>query len=44
VTVILTGASRNSARYAGTLNREGEIVQSVDVDLVNELYSAPVIH
>ena len=44
ITVILTGANRNSARYAGTLNRDGEIVQSVDADLVNELYSAPVIH
>jgi hypothetical protein len=44
VTIILTGASRNSARYAGMLNRDGEIVQSVDADLVNELDSAPVIH
>jgi len=43
-TIILTGTSRNSARYAGTLNRDGEIVQSVDADLPNELYSAPVIH
>jgi hypothetical protein len=44
MTVILTGASRDSARYAGTLNRDGEIIQAVDSGLTNELYSAPVIH
>jgi hypothetical protein len=44
VTVILNGASSNSARYAGMLNRDGEIIQSVDVGLANELDSAPVIH
>lgn len=44
ITVILTGANRNNARYAGTLNRDGQIIQSVDADLPNELYSAPVIH
>ena len=44
ITVILTGANRNSALYAGTLNRDGEIIQSMDADLANELYSAPVIH
>jgi len=43
VTVVLTGASRNSAHYAGTLNRDGEIIQSVDAGLARELYSAPVI-
>ena len=44
VALILTGASRNNARYAGTLNRNGEIIHSVDAGLSNELYSAPVIH
>jgi hypothetical protein len=44
ITVILTGANRSVARYAGTLNRDGEIMQSVDGGLANELYSAPVIH
>jgi len=44
ITVILTGVNRNSARYAGTLNRDGEIIQSVEADLANELYTAPVIH
>jgi len=43
VTVVLTGASRNSARYAGTLNRDDEIIQSVDAGLASELYSAPAI-
>ena len=27
ITVILTGANRNSARYTGTLNREGDLIQ-----------------
>ena len=44
VTLILTGASRNSARYAGTLNRNGEIIHSVDPGLASEMDSAPVIH
>lgn len=48
VTLILTGASRNGAHYAGTLNRDGEIIQAVDAGLdtkvLNELDSAPVIH
>jgi hypothetical protein len=44
MTVILTGASRNSARYAGSLNRDGEIIHSADAGLANELNSAPVIH
>ena len=44
VSLILTGASSNSARYAGTLNRDGEIIHSVDAGLANELDSAPVIH
>jgi hypothetical protein len=44
VTIILTGANSNSARYAGTLNRDGKIVHSVDAALANELYSAPVIY
>ena len=44
VTIILTGASSNSARYAGTLNRDGEIIHSVDAGLASELDSAPVIH
>jgi hypothetical protein len=43
ITVILTGASRNSARYAGTLNRDGEIIHSVDAGLASELYSTPVM-
>jgi hypothetical protein len=43
VTVVLTGASRNRARYAGTLDRDDRIIQSVDAGLANELYSAPVI-
>jgi hypothetical protein len=43
VTLILTGASPDNARYAGTLNRDGEIVQSVDAGLVNELNSGPVL-
>lgn len=44
ITVILNGASRNGVRYAGTLNRDGEIIQSVDADLSDELDSAPAIH
>ena len=44
VTLILTGVNRNSARYAGTLNRDGEIIHSVDARLMDELDSAPVIH
>ena len=43
VTLILTGANRTSARYAGMLNRDGEIIHSVDAGLANELYSAPAI-
>ena len=37
VTVILAGASPSNARYSGTLNRNGEIIQSVDAELSNEL-------
>ena len=44
VTLILTGASSNSAHYAGTLNRDGEIIHSVDAGLATELDSAPAIH
>ena len=45
VTVILTGASRNSARYAGTLNRDGEIIHSVDAGLANRAgFRAELIH
>jgi hypothetical protein len=48
VTLILTGANRNGARYAGTLNRDGEVIQAVvaglDARVLNELDSAPVIH
>ena len=44
VTVILNGATSDSARYAGVLNRNGEIIQSFDVHLASELDSAPVIH
>ena len=44
VTIILTGANSNSARYAGTLNRDGGIIHSVDAGLASELDSAPVIH
>jgi hypothetical protein len=44
VTLILTGASPENARYAGMLNRDGEIIQSVDSGLMNELDSAPVLH
>ncbi|MCU1337115.1 MAG: hypothetical protein JWO19_2696 [Bryobacterales bacterium] len=43
VTLILMGASPDNARYAGTLNRDGEIIHSVDADLINELDSAPVL-
>jgi hypothetical protein len=43
VTVILAGASPDHARYAGTLNRDGEIVHSVDAGLIHELDSAPVL-
>ena len=44
ITVILTGADRGGARYAGMLDRYGEIIQSVNADLANELDSAPAIH
>jgi len=47
-TLILTGASRNSARYSATLNRNGEIIHSVDPGLdihsFQALDSAPAIH
>ena len=46
VTVILKGASPDSARYAGMLNRDGDIIDSADAALVHfltELDSAPVI-
>jgi hypothetical protein len=43
-TIVLTGGDPDSARYAGMLNRDGEVVHSVDAGLVNELDSAPVIH
>jgi len=44
VTVVLTGTNRNHARYAGTLNRDDEIIHSVDAGLANELDSVPAIH
>lgn len=44
VTLILTGASPDHVRYAGMLNRNGEIVHSLDAGLMNELDSAPVLH
>jgi len=43
VTLILAGASPDNAHYAGTLNRDGEIIQSVDASLIHELDSAPVL-
>jgi hypothetical protein len=43
MTLILTGASPDNARYSGTLNRDGEIIHSVDTDLIRELDSAPVL-
>jgi hypothetical protein len=43
VTLILTGASPDNARYAGTLNREGEIIHSVDTSFINQLDASPVI-
>jgi len=43
VTLILAGSSPDNARYAGTLNRDGEIIQSVDSSLIHELDSAPVL-
>jgi hypothetical protein len=43
VTLILAGASPANAHYAGTLNRDGEIIQSVDSSLIHELDSAPVL-
>jgi len=47
VTLILTGASRESARYAATLNRDEQIVQSAMPGMVRELNlelnSSPVL-
>src|SRR5579864_7477455 len=47
VTLILTGASPDYARYAGTLNRDGEIIHSLDPGLdahaLNVLDSAPAL-
>jgi len=47
VTLILTGASRESARYAATLNRDEQIVQSAVPGMVRELNlelnSSPVL-
>jgi hypothetical protein len=47
VTIILTGATRESARYAATLNRDEQIVQSAMPGLVKELdmelNSSPVL-
>jgi len=47
VTLILTGASRDRARYAATLNRDEQIVQSALPGMVNELNlelnSSPVL-
>jgi len=44
VILILTGASSTSARYAGTLNRNGKIAHSLDPGLAIELDAAPVMH
>jgi hypothetical protein len=48
VTLILTGASPDNARYAGMLNRDGQMAQSVetglDANAFTGLYSAPLIH
>jgi hypothetical protein len=48
VTLILTGTNPDNARYAGMLNRDGEIMHSMDArldaNLLNALDSAPVIH
>ena len=47
VTLVLTGASRESARYAATLNRDEQIVQSAMPGMVRELNlelnSSPVL-
>ena len=47
MTLILTGASRESAQYAATLNRDEQIVQSARPGLVKELNielnSSPVL-
>jgi hypothetical protein len=44
VILILTGASSTSAHYAGSLNRNGKIVHSLDPGLASELDAAPVMH
>ena len=44
VTLILTGASADNARYAGTLNGNGEIIHSAETDWINQLDASPVIH
>ncbi len=43
VTLILTGASPETARYSGTLNLDGEIIHSVNPRLLKELDASPVI-
>jgi hypothetical protein len=47
-TLILTGTSPDNARYAGMLNRAGDLIHSVDAGLdpglVSELDSAPALH
>jgi len=43
ITVILTGTNSENAHYAGTLNLDGEIVHSVDPQLIQELDTSPVI-
>jgi hypothetical protein len=43
VTIILTGASPDQARYAGTLDSDGGMIHSVDAGLASELDSAPAI-
>jgi hypothetical protein len=48
VTLILMGGNRDNVHYAGTLNRDGRIIHSVnsalDVNMLNELDSTPVLH
>jgi len=43
VMLILAGSSPDNARYAGVLNRDGEIIHSVDEGLIHELDSVPVL-
>jgi hypothetical protein len=43
VTIILAGTSPEGARYAVTLNHDGQIVHSVDAGVLNELGASPAI-